>query len=228
MGMGKTLSMILLILSNPLNIGKPSPKPKPKIKIKIKSSRSKIKVQIKKPVSINHITPKLSITPSIMYSKECDSKATIIYCPRRLVGQWKSEIGKYLSPIALSKFDIIELSTMAHIKKYTLQDIYNADVVLVSISLLENKKYREQTDINLKKIRWYRVIVDEGHEVLLHSVKGLSKTRINSQIMETQGKYKWVCTGTPLPNGCSSMSGILSFLTGKPAGQYTQIMSNIS
>jgi len=154
------------------------------------------------------------------------AKATIIYCPRRLVGQWITEIDKYTNNKL--KLKIIELSTMLHINKYSMSDLCDMDVIVVSFSLLTNKKYREQESIDLTKIYWHRVIVDEGHEVLVHDVKKLDDVRTNTEIMNTKGRYKWVCTGTPLPDGYNSMQGILSFLTDKDLGKTSNMLENIS
>lgn len=154
------------------------------------------------------------------------SKATLIYCPRRLVGQWLSEIEKYTN--AKARLKVIELSTMVHINKYSMADLQDIDVVVVSFSLLTNKKYREQNDVDLTKIYWHRVIVDEGHEVLVHDIKKVDDVRTNTEIMNTKGRYKWICTGTPLPDGYDSMQGIISFLTDKNLGETSNMLKNMT
>lgn len=201
-GLGKTLSITSLILSRqPLPLHK-----------------GKITVQIKKKTEQDQ-TESL---PQPQPSANLPVKATIICCPRRLVGQWITEINKYTN-----KLKVIELSTIVHINKYSLTELHRADVIVVSFSLLENKKYIDQTKIQLSDTLWQRVVIDEGHEVLLNNVKKVADRRVNTQIFAIKGKYKWVCTGTPLPNGLESMHGILTFLTNRDIDKTLQLMSNI-
>lgn len=219
---------------------------KPKVSIVVKACNTPIQLQTHRPVSATPTS--VSATPTSVLSNSSPSvstfnadivnklrtipsgmvtsKATIIYCPRRLVGQWLSEIEKYTN--AKAKLTVIELSTMVHINKYSMLDLREMDVVVVSFSLLTNKKYREQTDVDLTKIYWHRVIVDEGHEVLVHDVKKVDDVRTNTEIMNTKGMYKWICTGTPLPDGYNSMQGIISFLTDKNLGETSDMLRNMT
>lgn len=272
-GLGKTLSMIGLILSNPLKkqvsgvtrkalsipIKKKTISIKPKLKITIKSKKPMNSDPLKSVATTSDASStKFSDTESVCsqmttiskmsdISKDSElnifdtelikrinkipdnieytSKATIIYCPRRLVGQWKTEINKYIG----NKLSVIELSTMTHINKYTSIDLKRVDIILVSFSLLDNKKYRDQERIKLTKFYWHRIIIDEGHEVLLHNVKRVANARINTDIMNTKGKYKWICTGTPLPDTKNSMNGIISFLTNRGySSQKSSLLDNLS
>lgn len=155
------------------------------------------------------------------------STATIVYCPRRLVGQWESEMIKYLGD-DMSDFTVLTLSTMNDINRYSIFDLQFVDMVIVSTSLLSNKIYLNQDKIDLTKLYWHRVIVDEGHEVLVHDVKRVADVRTNRGILNTHGRYKWCCTGTPLPDGRRSMDGILSFLLDYDIGKKTDVLEHIN
>lgn len=154
------------------------------------------------------------------------SRATLVLCPRRLVAQWISEIDKYISN--KRKYNIVEMSTMAHVKKYKYQDICDMDIVVVSFSLLQNKSYEDQAILDLTNIMWHRIIVDEGHEILLHNIKKMIDVRIAQIVFNMKATYKWVCTGTPLPKLTDSMDGILSFLTDLPVYKKSDILDNIN
>ena len=50
------------------------------------------------------------------------SKATVVMCPNQLVHQWQSEIENYSE----KKMNIIQLTTIIQVKKYSYQDIMDA------------------------------------------------------------------------------------------------------
>ncbi len=138
--------------------------------------------------------------------------STLVVCPRRLVGQWKSEIHKY---VGTSSLKVLEISTMAHVKKYmhNIEDL-DVDIVISSYSLLSNKNYHAFKGKKLNSFNWKRLIIDEGHEVLVSDIKKVGPKSIRDSILDLQALNKWVVSGTPLSNGVDSLNGILSFLTG--------------
>jgi DNA repair protein RAD5 len=236
MGLGKTFTVISLSLINPR-----------KSEIVISNKRPPVK---KKTITINEkpksengkirITPKL-ITPSSNGNGNSGgngngnghcphtSKATLVLCPRRLVSQWLMEIDKYLKHPY--KMDAIEMSTMVHVKKYSYHDLAQKDIVVASFSLMQNKNYEIHAlsgGLDLTKIKWHRLVIDEGHEILLHNIKKVDDMRIGKLVFGLQATYKWVCTGTPLPKLSESMSGILSYLSGMKLKEESDILSNIS
>jgi SNF2 family DNA or RNA helicase len=157
---------------------------------------------------------------------KANSRATLVLCPRRLVGQWISEIKKYTNSLKVA-----EMSTMVHVNKYTEEDFENNDVnvVVASFSLLENKNYRTGNGFKLAAVKWRRVIVDEGHEVLLHkSKKNVADYRVSNGIFTIPCTFRWVCTGTPMPSGVDSLQAILSYLAGYKHNQLTDIIENIN
>ena len=191
-GLGKTFSATALIASDiaPI-ISIDTMKPI------TKKPASKIKIAIKKKTK----TPHTSVH---------ELSGTLVVCPRRLVEQWKSEINKYTNALK-----VLEMSTMTHIKKYCWPDCYeihDAHVVICSYSMFSNKRYQNYDGFKLSGFKWKRLIIDEGHEVLLNSLKRVGPIAIRDEIMNIDAKYKWVITGTPISNGVESFDGILSYL----------------
>ena len=153
----------------------------------------------------------------------------LIICPSRLCQQWKFEIDKYLNSENIN-LKVVVLSVFNDIKKNTRQDIIDADIVIVSFFMFSNQNYRNSIenkfnpsqnknfpDRDLRKIKWYRIIIDEAHEILNVGIS-LPKNLINNKaydksklknlyarersirdfILEIRGKYKWCLTATPL------------------------------
>ena len=62
------------------------------------------------------------------------------------------------------------MTTICHFRKYSLYEIYNADIVITSFNFLVNNKHlNSNKNYNLSNIFWYRIIVDEGHEIIHNS-----------------------------------------------------------
>jgi SNF2 family DNA or RNA helicase len=148
---------------------------------------------------------------------------TLVLCPRRLVNQWITEIQKYTDNLS-----VIEMSTLTHVKKYDHSDMDGVDVVVASFSLFDNKSYIAQDLFQLDQIHWRRVIVDEGHEVLLHIFKKrAADLRISTGIFSIKSDFRWICTGTPLPSTTDSLNAILSYVSNLGHNEASPLLNNI-
>lgn len=67
------------------------------------------------------------------------SRATVIFCPSHLVKQWVDEIEKNL--INGREMKIIQLTTFRNCKKSVCRDFIDANFIIVSTQLLNNKNY---------------------------------------------------------------------------------------
>lgn len=68
------------------------------------------------------------------------TRATLIIVPGHLIKQWPSEITKFLG----RNVKTISIENAGHLKKHTIEDFQNADIVCVSGGLLKNKSYLGQ------------------------------------------------------------------------------------
>lgn len=151
-------------------------------------------------------------------------RTTLVMCPRRLVNQWITEIARYTNHLR-----VVEMSTLTNVKKYECSDLDNIDVVVASFSLFDNKNYLTQDYFQLDSVHWRRVIIDEGHEVLLHNNKKLAADkRISTAIFSIKSDFRWVCTGTPLPSTEASMQAILSYLNDLGHNELSPLLNNIT
>lgn len=129
------------------------------------------------------------------------SNPTLILTPPRLCKQWEQEINETYP----MKTGII--GTIRQFEKIRKNNIKNYDVIILSYSFLNNKRYleycldenkNEEDELNLSKIYWERIILDEGHEYLTYKMLRKANNReINEQILKLNSKYRWICSGTP-------------------------------
>jgi len=144
---------------------------------------------------------------------------TLVLCPRRLTNQWISEIKKYKMNSSTTQ---LEISTMVHIHKYTVDMIMKTNIVVVSLSLLENKTYLETSRV-LNTIAWGRIIIDEGHEILRYK-----ETKMLKDIFSMTARQKWICSGTPLAYGLESLVTTLAFLSDLPSTAPMKLLENLT
>ena len=210
MGLGKTLSSIALILDKPY-VYKPN----------------------KKENNFNYE----------MRDNKLMSKATIIFCPSQLTKQWSEEIKK-----ANKNIKHILIVTQTNHKKYTINEILEMDIIIVSFHFLHNPSYylninnnsykwtlrnleskgackkrldnlensfvfNEENIFNknviFEKIHWYRIIIDEAHE--LFRSRYLENNFLQYFLKNLKSDNKWYVSGTPFYD-MYTLSNVLNFL----------------
>ncbi|CBF70236.1 hypothetical protein AN6076.2 [Aspergillus nidulans FGSC A4] len=65
------------------------------------------------------------------------SRATLIVVPRIMVQQWRAEIAKFLG----DKYNVLAFSSAAALRKTSIGDIRNSDIILVSRSVFDTAAY---------------------------------------------------------------------------------------
>jgi SNF2 family DNA or RNA helicase len=129
------------------------------------------------------------------------SKATLLIVPTHLCGQWEREFEKHQeSPIT-----IIKLFTKHHYKKFTFYELMTADVVIVSSNFFVNCELSPfdeidklsdvinmfSKNVNIFKLYWYRVAIDEYHEME-------KRDELFGLIKYIESDNRWIISGTPL------------------------------
>lgn len=136
---------------------------------------------------------------SLIKEDKLFSKATIIIVPNHLCGQWEREIDLHTN----KKLKVIHLLTKHHYKKYSYYDLVNTDIVIVSSNFFINCKLNQHQksnqlyniknvfnkDVNIFHIHWYRVVIDEYHE--------MEDSLLFSRLKYLQSNYRWIISGTP-------------------------------
>ena len=82
------------------------------------------------PESISYVQPNLD---------KFFSKATLVFCPNQLCGQWIRELKNRLKN--KDDFNIVQLMTKRDHDKFTYNDLLDADFVIVSYTFLDNKSF---------------------------------------------------------------------------------------
>lgn len=152
------------------------------------------------------------------------SKATLIIVPNHLCGQWAREFDNH----CMVPIKIINLLTKVHYHKYTYYDLANADVIIINANFFINCNLNQHEeseslnvianifnkDANIFNIYWFRVVIDEFHEI------ETSKLFVKLKYLESD--YRWIISGTPFKEtrimshteiDKTSLSEILDYLT---------------
>lgn len=76
--------------------------------------------------------------PTPIFAGVVPSKATLIVVPSHLGNQWPSEIEKFLGR---GKYKVVRILNLGHLNSFTVGDIADADIVVVSSSLFKSNDY---------------------------------------------------------------------------------------
>lgn len=119
MGLGKTITMLALILANPLDLTRPPA------------------------VDKYHFVTKATLVciKGFAYeARKSDMHFSQVLAPNHLCKQWTDEAKKNIKP----SLDVVVLTTITQCQKITYRQIMKADLVVVSFQLLKNKHYLQQ------------------------------------------------------------------------------------
>jgi len=161
---------------------------------------------------------------SLIKNNKIYSKATLIIIPNHLCGQWAREFGNH----TINPLKIINLLTKNHYYKYSYYDLATADVIIVNANFFINCKLDQHEylnpmavlsdifnkNVNIFNIYWYRVVIDEFHEI--------ETSNLFVRLKYLESDYRWIISGTPFKENNiynhteidkTSLSEILDYLT---------------
>ncbi|KAL4736993.1 hypothetical protein BDV11DRAFT_172351 [Aspergillus similis] len=81
--------------------------------------------------------PNIDLSISLNNTGFIPSRATLIVVPRTMVQQWRFEIAKFLG----DKYDVLAFSSAATLRKTSISNIRNSDIILVSWSIFDTAAY---------------------------------------------------------------------------------------
>ncbi|KAJ0042722.1 hypothetical protein Pint_18500 [Pistacia integerrima] len=135
-------------------------------------------------------------------SRVSGKKLTLVVCPPSVFSTWITQLEEHTIPGKLKTYMYYGDRTkdIEELKKY--------DVVLTTYSTLATED--SWLDSPVKKIEWWRVILDEAHLIKnANAQQSQAVTNLNA-------KRRWAVTGTPIQNGSSDLFSLMAFLRFEP------------
>ena len=165
-----------------------------------------------------------SLSTEMVKNNKIYSKATLIIVPNHLCGQWAREFDNH----TINPLKIINLLTKHHYRKYSYFDLTTADVVIINANFFTNCKLNQheylnpllvilnmfEKDVNIFNVYWYRVVIDEFHEI--------ETSDLFVRLKYLESDFRWIISGTPFKENMihnhmdidkTSLSEILDYLT---------------
>ena len=173
--MGKTLTVLGLIISNPCK----------EHCLDVDKVYQQIQFQIKNPGK-DYLT-QYKNNPGEYYITKYRLKCTLLFVPVRIIDQWSIEISKYAPQLKVLVFSNIKghdeflkslQSKKSHIRRNAYQRLVEADIVIVSTFT------SMETLALINTFHVHRICLDEGHQRPFKC----------NQIM---AQCKWIITATP-------------------------------
>ena len=195
MGLGKTVEVLSLVLSNPppadwLRRGDPDG-----------STCSSPSEHDMSPAAYAHIeTPRLA--------REFRSTATLVVCAVSLVGQWIDEARSKLDGAGGLRIHMYHGQKRIKDAARLANDF---DLVVTTYQTIASDRGKFGLNHPTARIEWYRVVLDEAH-------MAKSATTAQSRAChELRAARRWACTGTPMGSDVTDLQGQLKFLGAYPA-----------
>ena len=147
---------------------------------------------------------------------------TLVVVPPVALMQWQNEINEYTD----GKLNIlIHHNTDPKVKKLTLKQMKEYDVIMISYSGLESIHRKEskgfkrddgliKENSKIHAIKYHRLILDEAHNIKSRT------TGVAKACFALKADYKWCLSGTPVQNRIGEFFSLLRFLEVTPFASY--------
>ncbi|KAF5750304.1 DNA/RNA helicase protein [Tripterygium wilfordii] len=131
-----------------------------------------------------------------------DKCSTLVVCPPSVFSTWITQLGEHTRPGKLKVYLYYGERTKE------VQELEKYDIVLTTYTVLSVEASWEDSPV--KKIEWWRIILDEAH-----IIKN-ANARQSQAVTNLSSKRRWVVTGTPIQNGSFDLFSLMAFLRFEP------------
>ncbi|NXA27850.1 HLTF factor, partial [Ibidorhyncha struthersii] len=132
-------------------------------------------------------------------------RATLIVCPLSVLSNWIDQFEQHIH----QDFHVNIYVYYGSDRSKDPSVLSEQDIVLTTYNILATD-YGIRGDSPLHKVRWLRVVLDEGHTIRNPNAQQ-TKAALN-----LEGHRRWVLTGTPIQNSVKDLWSLISFLKLKP------------
>ncbi len=142
------------------------------------------------------------------------SGPTLIVCPLSVLSQWENELRRRVADGRL-KVAVFHGPNRAT----SISELQCCDVVLTTYSTLSlegneaadrSSKKRQRPKQLILEMDWYRVVLDEAHQIKDRS------TKTAKSCFQIKAARRWAVTGTPVQNKLDEIQSLLMFIKADP------------
>ncbi|XP_016658667.1 putative uncharacterized protein DDB_G0282133 isoform X2 [Acyrthosiphon pisum] len=130
---------------------------------------------------------------------------TLVVCPASLINQWETEVKTKLEPGLLKVVQYYGMN-----RDFSALELAKNDLVITSYNIVMWDQKKKQNTSPLYRIKWDRIILDEGHNIRNH------KTQTSVAVCNIKSLNRWAITGTPIHNKEADFFTLLKFVRCKP------------
>jgi SNF2 family DNA or RNA helicase len=197
MGLGKTLSILSLVMSTVDDAAQEWEKLQPcsqddRDLCPVRKSKGKAAL------------PKIEQTPLVL-----NAKTTLLLCPLSTMQNWEEQIRQHIKPGALKYYVYHGPNRIRDASKLAEFDIVITTYGAVSREFA-NRSTKKPGIYPIDEINWFRIVLDEAH---------LIREQNNQQsraICRLAANRRWAVTGTPVQNRLEDLGSLMTFLRVKP------------
>ena len=142
------------------------------------------------------------------FAREFRSTATLVVCAVSLVGQWIDEARSKLDGAGGLRIHMYHGQKRVRDPARLANDF---DLVVTTYQTIAADRGKFGLNHPTARIEWYRVVLDEAH---------MAKSAATAQSRachELRAARRWACTGTPMGSDATDLQGQLKFLGAYPA-----------
>jgi len=143
----------------------------------------------------------LIIPPRQPAQRKGRRRATLLVCPTSLISHWLEQLEMHLDKSVNIRVRVHHGATKAK----TVEDLDYADIVITTYGTMASEGGMQHLS-PLFKVKWLRVVMDEGHSIRNH----LTKTAKAAMSLNTQ--RRWIVTGTPIQNNLMDLWSLVNWL----------------